>query len=104
MNSSSNKPGNESFSKQDILRRMEEDRERVKEYKKCIFVLNSYQHKRIKEEIWIRPPEESKNAEFEDFWNSIDKLNPEVDYEQMMLQNRQRLPFYAWDSVFNYTK
>lgn len=42
MNSSSNKPGNESFSKQDILRRMEEDRERVKEYKKCIFVLNSY--------------------------------------------------------------
>ncbi|EIE80492.1 hypothetical protein G6F46_003441 [Rhizopus delemar] len=87
--SSSTKLGNESFSKQDILRRMEEDRER---------------HKRIKEEIWIRPPEESKNAEFEDFWNSIDKLNPEVDYEQMMLQNRQRLPFYAWDSVFNYTK
>ncbi|CAO3684774.1 unnamed protein product [Rhizopus stolonifer] len=83
---SSVKPVNETFSKQDILRRMEEDRER---------------HKRIKEEIWIRPPEEPKNAEFEDFWNSIDKLDPEVDYEQMMNQNRQRLPSYAWSSIFN---
>ncbi|KAG1469656.1 hypothetical protein G6F56_003133 [Rhizopus delemar] len=83
---SSVKQVNETFSKQDILRRMEEDRER---------------HKRIKEEIWIRPPEEPKNAEFEDFWNSIDKLDPEVDYEQMMNQNRQRLPSYAWSSIFN---
>ncbi|KAI9269909.1 CTD kinase subunit gamma CTK3-domain-containing protein [Sporodiniella umbellata] len=80
------KPVNETFSKQDIIRRMEEDRER---------------HKRIKEEIWIRPPEEPKNAEFEDFWRSIDKLNPEVDYEQMMTQNKQKLPTYAWSSILN---
>ncbi|CEG64016.1 hypothetical protein G6F70_001344 [Rhizopus microsporus] len=76
---------NESFSKQDILRRMEEDRER---------------HKRMKEEIWIRPPEEAKNAEFEEFWKSIDKLNPDVDYDQMMFENRQKLPYYAWNAVF----
>jgi CTD kinase subunit gamma len=54
----------------------------------------------MKEEIWIRPPEEAKNAEFEEFWKSIDKLNPDVDYDQMMFENRQKLPYYAWNAVF----
>ncbi|KAI7901983.1 CTD kinase subunit gamma CTK3-domain-containing protein [Cokeromyces recurvatus] len=76
----------ESFSKEDILRRMEEDRER---------------HKRLREEIWIRPAEESRDAEFEEFWNTIEALDPETDYEIMMKQNMLRLPNYAWQTQFN---
>ncbi|KAI9487210.1 MAG: CTD kinase subunit gamma CTK3-domain-containing protein [Benjaminiella poitrasii] len=76
----------DSFSKEDILRRMEEDRER---------------HKRLREEIWIRPVEESKDAEFEDFWNTIETLDPESDYEFMMKQNMLRLPNYAWQTMLD---
>ncbi|KAI8086907.1 CTD kinase subunit gamma CTK3-domain-containing protein [Gilbertella persicaria] len=74
------------MAKDDILRRMEEDRER---------------HKRSREEIWIRPPDETKDAEFEEFWNSIDVLDPEYDYEIMMVQNMLRLPNYAWHAMLN---
>ncbi|GAA5801224.1 CTD kinase subunit gamma CTK3-domain-containing protein [Helicostylum pulchrum] len=76
----------EAFSKEDILRRMEEDRER---------------HKRLREEIWIRPPEESKDSEFEEFWNSTDSLDPESDYEIMMVQNMLRLPHYSWNMMLS---
>ncbi|KAI8352120.1 CTD kinase subunit gamma CTK3-domain-containing protein [Choanephora cucurbitarum] len=76
----------ESMSKDDILRRMEEDRER---------------HKRSREEIWIRPPDESKDAEFEEIWDSIDVLDPEYDYESMMVQNMLRLPTYAWHTMLS---
>ncbi|KAI8879904.1 hypothetical protein K501DRAFT_325261 [Backusella circina FSU 941] len=76
----------DSFSKQDILRRMEEDRER---------------HKRLREEIWIRPPEEPKYAEFEEFWNSTEALDPETDYETMMVHNMLRLPQYAWNMMLS---
>ncbi|KAI8373752.1 CTD kinase subunit gamma CTK3-domain-containing protein [Blakeslea trispora] len=76
----------ESMSKNDILSRMEEDRER---------------HKRSREEIWIRPGDESKDAEFEEFWDSIDVLDPEADYESMMVQNMLRLPTYAWHTMLS---
>ncbi|KAI7871158.1 CTD kinase subunit gamma CTK3-domain-containing protein [Spinellus fusiger] len=69
------------FSKQDILRRMEEDRER---------------HKRLREEIWIRSTEEPPEAEFEQLWENTDGLDLETDYEAMMVENMTRLPHYAW--------
>ncbi|KAL9556863.1 hypothetical protein MBANPS3_001650 [Mucor bainieri] len=76
----------DSFSKEDVLRRMEEDRER---------------HKRLREEIWIRPAEESQDAEFEEFWNTTETLDPESDYEVMMVQNMLRLPNYAWNAMLD---
>ncbi|KAG2190601.1 hypothetical protein INT46_005216 [Mucor plumbeus] len=76
----------DSFSKEDILRRMEEDRER---------------HKRLREEIWIRPTEENQDAEFEEFWNTTETLNPESDYEVMMVQNMLRLPNYSWNAMLD---
>ncbi|KAG2197936.1 CTD kinase subunit gamma CTK3-domain-containing protein [Mucor mucedo] len=76
----------EAFSKDDVLRRIEEDRER---------------HKRLREEIWIRPPEESKDAEFEEFWSTTETLDPESDYESMMVQNMLRLPHYSWNMMLN---
>ncbi|KAI9270496.1 CTD kinase subunit gamma CTK3-domain-containing protein, partial [Phascolomyces articulosus] len=69
------------FSKEDMLRRMEEDRER---------------HKRFREEVWIRPAGEPIDAEFQQLWESTEPLVPETDYEVMMLQNMLRLPHYAW--------
>ncbi|KAF7726522.1 hypothetical protein EC973_008653 [Apophysomyces ossiformis] len=69
------------FSREDILRRMEEDRER---------------HKKLREEIWIRSAEEANDAEFEQIWETTDALDPETDYEVMMVQNMMRLPHYAW--------
>ncbi|KAI8977394.1 CTD kinase subunit gamma CTK3-domain-containing protein [Mycotypha africana] len=74
----------ETFSKEDVLRRMEEDRER---------------HKRMKEEIWIRPADESKDAEFEEFWEDIDALDLEKDYGYMMTQNKLRLPDFPWHTI-----
>ncbi|CAO3651111.1 unnamed protein product [Mucor hiemalis] len=76
----------DSFSREDVLRRMEEDRER---------------HKRLKEEIWIRPPEESSDTEFEEFWDGTDALDPEIDYEVMMVQNMLRLPHYSWNMMLS---
>ncbi|KAI8391183.1 CTD kinase subunit gamma CTK3-domain-containing protein [Radiomyces spectabilis] len=74
------------FTKEDILRRMEEDRER---------------HKRLREEIWIRPSDESADAEFEQIWESTQALDPETDYETMMVQNMLRLPQYAWHMMLS---
>ncbi|ORY98565.1 CTD kinase subunit gamma CTK3-domain-containing protein [Syncephalastrum racemosum] len=73
------------FTKDDILRRMEEDRER---------------HKRFREEIWIRPVDEKPEAEFEQLWDRVDALNPDDDYELMMKQNMLRLPHYPWSTLF----
>ncbi|KAI8150200.1 CTD kinase subunit gamma CTK3-domain-containing protein [Fennellomyces sp. T-0311] len=78
---SSQTAGEGGFSKEDMLRRMEEDRER---------------HKRFREEVWIRSAEESVDAEFQQLWESTEPLVPETDYEVMMLQNMLRLPHYAW--------
>lgn len=74
------------FSKEDMLRRMEEDRER---------------HKRFKEDIWIRPSDESLDAEFQQLWDNTEALVPENDYEVMMLQNMLRLPHYAWHMMLS---
>ncbi|KAL0080321.1 CTD kinase subunit gamma CTK3-domain-containing protein [Phycomyces blakesleeanus] len=74
------------FSKDDILRRMEEDRER---------------HKKLREEIWIRSVDESPDAQFEELWESTDPLDPETDYEAMMVQNMMRLPHYAWHMMLS---
>ncbi|KAJ8657231.1 hypothetical protein O0I10_007047 [Lichtheimia ornata] len=74
------------FSKEDMLRRMEEDRER---------------HKRFKEDLWIRPSDESLDAEFQQLWDNTEALVPENDYEVMMLQNMLRLPHYAWHMMLS---
>ena len=60
-----------------------------------------FQHKRLREEIWIRPAEESQDAEFEEFWNATETLDPESDYEVMMVQNMLRLPNYAWNAMLD---
>ncbi|KAI9317968.1 CTD kinase subunit gamma CTK3-domain-containing protein [Dichotomocladium elegans] len=74
------------FSKEDMLRRMEEDRER---------------HKRFKEDLWIRSSDEYGDAEFQQIWENTDALDPETDYEVMMLQNMLRLPHYAWHMMLS---
>ncbi|KAG0258130.1 hypothetical protein BGZ95_005048, partial [Linnemannia exigua] len=73
------------FTKDDILKRMDEDRER---------------HKRIREEIWIRPSEEDPEAEFLQNWDEVSDLD-EVDYEDMEGENEKYLPGYPWDLEFD---
>ncbi|GJJ75598.1 CTD kinase subunit gamma [Entomortierella parvispora] len=73
------------FSKDDILRRMDEDRER---------------HKRIREEIWIRPPEEAPEDEFLESWNDTSDIE-DVDYEDMECENEKYLAGYPWPLEFD---
>ncbi|KAF9121337.1 hypothetical protein BGW39_010597 [Mortierella sp. 14UC] len=73
------------FTKDDILKRMDEDRER---------------HKRIREEIWIRPSDEDPGAEFLQYWDEVSDLD-EVDYEDMEAENEKYLPEYPWDLEFD---
>ncbi|KAK3826734.1 MAG: CTD kinase subunit gamma CTK3-domain-containing protein [Linnemannia gamsii] len=73
------------FTKDDILKRMDEDRER---------------HKRIREEIWIRPSEEDPGAEFLQNWDEVSDID-EVDYEDMEGENEKYLPGYPWDLEFD---
>ncbi|KAF9901318.1 hypothetical protein EC991_006274 [Linnemannia zychae] len=73
------------FTKDDILKRMDEDRER---------------HKRIREEIWIRPSEEDPGAEFLQNWDEVSDLD-EVDYEDMEAENEKYLPGYPWELEFD---
>ncbi|KAF9092515.1 hypothetical protein BGX23_004227 [Mortierella sp. AD031] len=73
------------FTKDDILKRMDEDRER---------------HKRIREEIWIRPAEEDPGAEFLQYWDDMSDLD-EVDYEDMEGENEKYLPGYPWELEFD---
>ncbi|KAK9474969.1 CTD kinase subunit gamma CTK3-domain-containing protein [Dipodascopsis tothii] len=56
-----------SFSKEEILRRMEEDRER---------------HKRMRENIWVIPPGDTYEQEFSNAWETCSSLG-EDDYEVM---------------------
>ncbi|KAK9377371.1 CTD kinase subunit gamma CTK3-domain-containing protein [Lipomyces chichibuensis] len=56
-----------SFSKEEILRRMEEDRER---------------HKRMRENIWVIPPGDAMQIEFENAWETTSSLDDD-DYELM---------------------
>jgi hypothetical protein len=35
------------------------------------------QHKRAREESWIRPPDEALEVQFEEAWNTLDPLSPE---------------------------
>ncbi|GAO48830.1 hypothetical protein SAICODRAFT_70793 [Saitoella complicata NRRL Y-17804] len=67
-------PGSQSFSKGEILRRMEEDRER---------------HKRLRENIWAIPPQRypgDENVEFERAWEQTADLD-QGDYEEMREHN-----------------
>ncbi|KAG0317630.1 hypothetical protein BGZ97_005095 [Linnemannia gamsii] len=73
------------FTKDDILKRMDEDRER---------------HKRIREEIWIRPSDEDPGAEFLQSWEDVSDLD-EVDYEDMEAENEKYLPGYPWELEFD---
>ncbi|KAG0286364.1 hypothetical protein BGZ96_009523, partial [Linnemannia gamsii] len=73
------------FTKDDILKRMDEDRER---------------HKRIREEIWIRPSDEDSGAEFLQNWDDVSDLD-EVDYEDMEAENEKYLPEYPWELEFD---
>ncbi|KAF9925063.1 hypothetical protein FBU30_005112 [Linnemannia zychae] len=73
------------FTKDDILKRMDEDRER---------------HKRIREEIWIRPSDEDPGAEFLQNWDDVSDLD-DVDYEDMEAENEKYLPGYPWELEFD---
>ncbi|RUS15185.1 CTD kinase subunit gamma CTK3-domain-containing protein [Endogone sp. FLAS-F59071] len=76
----SQESSNDGFSKNDILKRMDEDRER---------------HKRLREDVWIRPADETGDAEFEQAWSSTADLD-DYDYEVMMLENFKYRPRYPW--------
>ncbi|KAJ1986716.1 hypothetical protein H4R33_003202 [Dimargaris cristalligena] len=67
----------------DILRRMDEDRER---------------HKRTKEEIWLCI-DESEEAEFESAWENTSDLSPE-DARVIQEENRNYIPKYPWREDF----
>ncbi|KAG0012714.1 hypothetical protein BGZ80_011563 [Entomortierella chlamydospora] len=73
------------FSKDDILKRMDEDRER---------------HKRIREEIWIRPSDEDSDAEFSQNWEETSDLE-DNDYEDIETENEKYLPNYPWTLEFD---
>ncbi|KAI1297438.1 hypothetical protein EDD11_007128 [Mortierella claussenii] len=73
------------FTKDDILKRMDEDRER---------------HKRIREEIWIRPPDEDSDAEFTQNWDEVSDME-DNDYEDMEGENEKYLPKYPWNLEFD---
>ncbi|ORZ07066.1 CTD kinase subunit gamma CTK3-domain-containing protein [Lobosporangium transversale] len=73
------------FTKDDILKRMDEDRER---------------HKRIREEIWIRPPDEDSDAEFLQSWDEVSDME-ENDYEDIESENEKYLPNYPWSLEFD---
>ncbi|KAF9292599.1 hypothetical protein BGZ68_000003 [Mortierella alpina] len=73
------------LTKDDILKRMDEDRER---------------HKRIREEIWIRPSDEDPGAEFEQYWDEVADIE-DVDYEDMEAENDKYLPGYPWTLEFD---
>ncbi|KAG0329104.1 hypothetical protein BGZ99_003488 [Dissophora globulifera] len=73
------------LTKDDILRRMDEDRER---------------HKRIREEIWIRPSDEDSAAEFKQNWDEVSDLD-DNDYENMETENEHYLPGYPWMLEFD---
>ncbi|KAF9347559.1 hypothetical protein BGX26_000968 [Mortierella sp. AD094] len=73
------------FSKDDILKRMDEDRER---------------HKRIREEIWIRPYDEDPDAELSQNWEETSDLE-DNDYEDIETENEKYLPSYPWILEFD---
>ncbi|KAF9978350.1 hypothetical protein BGZ73_002733 [Actinomortierella ambigua] len=69
----------------DIIRRMEEDRER---------------HKRIREEIWIRPQDEDVHGEFLQHWDDVSDMD-EKDYEELVAENAKHLPDFPWTEEFD---
>ncbi|KAI8605885.1 CTD kinase subunit gamma CTK3-domain-containing protein [Dissophora ornata] len=73
------------FTKEDILKRMDEDRER---------------HKRIREEIWIRPSDEDPAAEVLQTWDEASDLD-DNDYENMDNENEKYKPSYPWILEFD---
>ncbi|KAF9936450.1 hypothetical protein BGZ65_002367, partial [Modicella reniformis] len=73
------------FTKDDILKRMDEDRER---------------HKKTREEIWIRPSDEDPYAEFLQNWNEVSDLD-DNDYEDMDSENEKYLIGYPWNLEFD---
>ncbi|KAJ1973958.1 hypothetical protein H4R35_003849 [Dimargaris xerosporica] len=68
----------------DILKRIEEDRER---------------HKRSKEEIWVRPPHETDADEFQLAWDTTPALD-QTDVAAIQAENRHYLPDYPWQEDF----
>ncbi|KAF9580562.1 hypothetical protein BGW38_002730 [Lunasporangiospora selenospora] len=76
------------LTKEDILRRMDEDRER---------------HKRIREEIWIRPSDEPPEAEFLQQWDEVSDMD-ENDYENIESDNQKYLPGYPWLGETDYRR
>ncbi|KAL7754463.1 hypothetical protein RI367_000444 [Sorochytrium milnesiophthora] len=71
--------GRDQFSKQEIVRRMEEDRERVwaqtLSLATCTLLTHVAQHKRTKEDAWIRPVDEPFFAQFDEAWELTSELN-----------------------------
>lgn len=55
-------------------------------------------HKRLREDIWIRPADETGYAEFEQAWSSTADLD-DYDYEVMMLENFKYRPRYPWTEM-----
>ncbi|KAG9291156.1 hypothetical protein G9A89_013028 [Geosiphon pyriformis] len=72
------------FRKEEILKRMEYDRE---------------QHKRIREHMWLRPPpQQGINSEFEEAWANISE-NDEINYDELMTDNYRYIPSYPWHEM-----
>ncbi|KAJ2460774.1 hypothetical protein GGF42_000635 [Coemansia sp. RSA 2424] len=58
---------------QEILKRIEEDRER---------------HKRHKEDVWIRPPGELPESELEAYWDTASDFN-DADWQEIAVENEE---------------
>ncbi|KAJ2894966.1 hypothetical protein GGI21_005216 [Coemansia aciculifera] len=58
---------------QEILKRIEEDRER---------------HKRHKEDVWIRPPDELPENELEMYWDTASDFN-DADWQEIVVENEE---------------
>ncbi|KAJ1885593.1 hypothetical protein LPJ66_010043 [Kickxella alabastrina] len=58
---------------QDILKRIEEDRER---------------HKRHKEDVWIRPVDEKPEDELNSYWETTSDFN-DADWQEIALENEE---------------
>ncbi|KAJ2745181.1 hypothetical protein GGI20_002363 [Coemansia sp. BCRC 34301] len=58
---------------QEILKRIEEDRER---------------HKRHKEDVWIRPPGELPESELEVYWDAASDFN-DADWQEIVVENEE---------------
>ena len=75
-------PAEEYFSKEEIKRRMEEDRERVIPF----HIITKLQHKLLRESIWMIPQDAGPDAEFDMMWEATSSLGDD-DLEHIHEEN-----------------